>query len=80
MRFRKIAVTNQSIVLDAYPDAAGYASLSGLQIIPSSAIPSEQPGISNLLNINFGGYDTGKVGVAGNGTSPNDVAAVKTIP
>jgi hypothetical protein len=72
VRFRDIAVTNQSLTLDSYPDAAGYASLSGLQIIPSSALPDETPEINQLLNVNFGAYDTNKVGFAAVGLTAND--------
>jgi hypothetical protein len=72
VRFRNIAVNNQTIVLDFYPDSAGYASVSGLQIVPSSAIPSEQPTITKLLNVNFGGNTTDKTGFAAAGLTAND--------
>jgi len=39
VRFRHLTVTNQSLELIAYPDSAGWASLSGLQIIPSGSLP-----------------------------------------
>ncbi|HEY9172943.1 MAG TPA: thrombospondin type 3 repeat-containing protein [Verrucomicrobiae bacterium] len=72
VRFRNIAVTSQSIVLDAYPDQAGVASLSGLQIVPAGAIPSETPAITNLLNVDFGGSSGYKVGPAAVGVATND--------
>ncbi len=72
VRFRNIAVNNQTLTLDVYPDASGYASLSGLQIVPSGAVPAYQPGISNLLNVNFGGSSGDKVGPAVVGLSTND--------
>lgn len=72
VRFRNIAVTNQSIVLDAYPDQAGIASLSGVQIVPAGAIPSETPAITNLLNVDFGGSQGYKVGAAAVSVATND--------
>lgn len=72
VRFRNIAVTNQTLLIDGYPDAAGYASLSGIQIVPSSTLPSEQPGITNLLNINFPGNTPDKIGFAAVGQTTND--------
>jgi len=72
VRFRNITVTNQTLTLISYADAAGYASLSGLQIVPSDAMPADSPGISNLLNVNFGGSPGYKVGPAVVGLATND--------
>ncbi|MCL4790098.1 MAG: hypothetical protein KJ070_25500, partial [Verrucomicrobia bacterium] len=72
VRFRNITVTNQTLTLISYADAAGYASLSGLQIVPSDAMPAYSPGISNLLNVNFGGSPGYKVGPAVVGLATND--------
>lgn len=72
VRFRNIAVTNQSIVLDAYPDQAGVASLSGVQIVPAGAIPSETRTITDLLNVDFGGSQGYKVGPGAVGVATND--------
>lgn len=72
VRFRNIAVTNQSLTLDSYPDAAGYATFSGIQIIPSDALPSEAPAISKLINVNFAANDAAKVGFAAVGLTTND--------
>jgi hypothetical protein len=71
VRFRNITVNNQTLTLISYPDAAGYASLSGLQIVPSDAMPDYSPGISNLLNIDFAG-SAGKVGPAAVGLTASD--------
>jgi hypothetical protein len=72
VRFRNIGVTNQTLALISYADAAGYASLSGLQIVPSDALPSEVPDIEKLLNINFPGNTPDKVGYAAVGQTTND--------
>jgi hypothetical protein len=72
VRFRHITVTNQSLELIAYPDSAGWASLSGLQIIPSSSLPSDQPTITGLLNVDLAGYSTNKVGPAAVGLDAQD--------
>ncbi|MCL4790214.1 MAG: hypothetical protein KJ070_26110, partial [Verrucomicrobia bacterium] len=72
VRFRNITVTNQTLTLISYADAAGYASLSGLQIVPSDALPSEAPEIEKLLNINFPGNTPDKVGYAAVGQTTND--------
>ncbi len=72
VRFRNIAITNQTLTLVAWQDAAGYASLSGLQIIPASAIPAYEPEILKLLNVNFGGASTDKTGFAAVGLATND--------
>jgi hypothetical protein len=72
VRFRKVAVTNQSLTLISYPDVAGYASLSGVQIVSSDALPSEEPEIEKLLNVNFGGSEGYKVGPAAAGLATND--------
>ncbi len=73
VRFRNIAVDNPSITLDIYPDAMGYASISGIQIVPSWAIPLEQPVITKLLNVDFAAcsppYKTGPAAV---GLGAND--------
>ncbi|MCL4788646.1 MAG: hypothetical protein KJ070_17940, partial [Verrucomicrobia bacterium] len=73
VRFRNIAVNNQTITLEVYPDQVGYPSISGLQIVPSSAIPSEQPAITALLNVDFGGTGTPyKTGLAAVGLTTSD--------
>jgi hypothetical protein len=72
VRFRNVAVNNQTITLDVYPDAAGYASISGVQVVPSSAIPSDDPTIVALLNVNFGANQGDKTGPAAVGLAPND--------
>lgn len=73
VRFRNIAVNSQTITLDMHPDAAGYAAISGLQIVPSSAIPSEQPVITKLMNVDFGGTGSPyKVGLGAVGLTGND--------
>lgn len=72
VRFRRITVTNQTLTLVSHPDAAGYASLSGLQLVPSDALPSETPTITQLLNINFPGNTPDKVGYAAVGQSASD--------
>jgi hypothetical protein len=72
VRFRNIAVTNQTLTLVSHADASGYASLSGLQIIPSDAVPAYAPGISNLLNVNFGSGSNDKIGPAAVGLATND--------
>ena len=72
VRFRHIAVTNQTLQLIAYPDSAGWASLSGLQIVPSSSLPSEQPSITRLLNVDLASYSTNKVGLAVVGLGAQD--------
>lgn len=72
VRFRKIAVTNQTLTLISYADAAGYASLSGLQIVPVDALPAEAPNIVKLLNLNFPGNTPDKVGFAAVGQTTND--------
>ncbi|MCL4786507.1 MAG: hypothetical protein KJ070_06880 [Verrucomicrobia bacterium] len=43
VRFRDIAVTNQTLLIDAYPDPAGYAALSGLQIVPQGQSLTKPP-------------------------------------
>jgi len=73
VRFRNIAVNNQTITLEVYPDQVGYPSISGLQIVPSSAIPSEQPTITALLNVDLGGNGTPyKTGLAAVGLTTSD--------
>lgn len=73
VRFRNIAVNSQTITVDMHPDAAGYAAISGIQIVPSSAIPSEQPVITKLLNVDFGGTGSPyKVGFGAVGLTAND--------
>jgi hypothetical protein len=72
VRFRHITVTNQSLELIAYPDSAGWASLSGLQIIPSSSLPADQPTITGLLNVDLASYSTNKVGPAAVGLDAQD--------
>jgi hypothetical protein len=73
MRFRNVAVNNQTITLDMHPDAAGTAAISGIQIVPSSAIPPEQPVITKLLNVDFGGTGSPyKVGSGAVGLTAND--------
>jgi hypothetical protein len=72
VRFRDIAVTNQTLTLEIVPDAAGYAPLSGLQIVPSEAIADDAPDITDLLNVNFGGDPGVKVGPAVVGLAADD--------
>lgn len=72
VRYRNLTVTNQALVLIASPDAAGYASLSGVQIIPSAALPADEPEYSALLNVNFGGSAGAKVGPAVAGLTAGD--------
>jgi hypothetical protein len=72
VRFRDVAVTNQTLTLISFPDASGYASLSGLQIVASSAVPAYGPEITGLINCNFGGDPTWKAGPAAVGFSSVD--------
>lgn len=72
VRFRDIAVTNQPLTVEILPDAAGYAPLSGLQIVPAEALPAESPVITRLLNINFPGNTPDKVGFAAVGQTEAD--------
>src|SRR6266516_6124940 len=70
--FKGITVTNQTIQVVIPPGGDGYAYINGLQIVPSAAVPPATVAISNLIDVNFGGYSTSKVGVAAVGLSTND--------
>src|SRR6266567_487251 len=70
--FKSITVTNQTIQVVIPPGGDGYAYINGLQIVPSAAVPPANVAISNLINVDFGGYSTSKVGVAAVGLSTND--------
>ncbi len=72
VRFRGIAITNQPLVLDVFPDEWGMADLSGLQIVPAAALPVEQPPITRLLNIDFAGCNSFKQGPAAVGLGLGD--------
>jgi len=72
VRFRNITVNQQSITLEMFPDSYGYPSISGIQIVPSWAVPPESPAITRLLNVNFGGQSGSKTGFAAVGLSAND--------
>ncbi|HEX5221657.1 MAG TPA: hypothetical protein VFZ59_18985, partial [Verrucomicrobiae bacterium] len=73
VRFRDIAVTNQTLRLEVIPDAAGYTTLSGLQIAPAGAVASEQPLINKLLNVDIAVAHSNKTGVAVIGVGSSDV-------
>jgi len=73
VRFRDIAVTNQTLRLEVIPDASGYTTLSGLQIVPAGAIPTDQPSINKLLNVDTAIAHSNKVGVAAIGVAATDI-------
>jgi hypothetical protein len=72
VRFRNVAVANQQVVLEFYPDSSGVASLSGLQIVPSGAVPFDQPAITRLLNVDFAAVQGNKTGPAAVGLTAGD--------
>ncbi|HEX5221019.1 MAG TPA: hypothetical protein VFZ59_15755, partial [Verrucomicrobiae bacterium] len=55
------------------PDAAGYTTLSGLQIAPAGAVASEQPLINKLLNVDIAVAHSNKTGLAVIGVGSSDV-------
>ena len=66
IEFRSVAITNQSVSIDVSP-AYGYATIAGLQIVPSAAVPPPSTIVSNLINVNLGDYSSAKVGFAATG-------------
>ncbi len=71
--FRNVAVqTGDAISIVISPSTVDNALINGLQLVPSGAVPPEMLMITNLLNVNFGGTQTNKVGPAAVGLATND--------